>query len=42
MRAAAVIVEAATGDAAVKVAIKEFGISDSERQHRLAARRIES
>jgi hypothetical protein len=35
-------VEAATADEAIKVAIKEFGITDPERQRRLAAQRVAS
>jgi hypothetical protein len=34
-------VKAATADEAIKVAISEFGITDPERQRRLAAQRIE-
>jgi hypothetical protein len=33
-------VEAATADEAIKVAIKEFGITDPERQRRLVAQRV--
>jgi len=34
-------VEAATAEEAIKVSIKEFAITDPERQRRLVAQRIE-
>jgi hypothetical protein len=35
-------VEAESADAAIKVAINEYGIDDSDRQRSLAAQRIDS